>query len=182
MQALSSIQTRLSNSVAREVALTLIGFVLLFASAQVTIPLKPVPITLQTVAVMLIGLTFSMRPALNAVALYLLVGAMGAPIFGEWSGGILKIVGPTGGYLVGFFAAVLVMTTWRKFLPSLTFANTLFNCCMGTGIVFVFGVSWLSTFVGFNQAIQLGLVPFILPGAVKALLLCGSLRYVRQRE
>src|SRR5688572_26898039 len=131
MQAIASIQSRLSQIRIHEVALTVIGSVLLFASAQIVIPLQPIPITLQTMAVMIIGLTFSTRPALNAVALYLLAGALGAPVFGEWSGGFTRLIGPSGGYLVGFFAAVLIMTTWRKFFPSESFWATLLNCVLG---------------------------------------------------
>ena len=182
MQLITSIDRLHLSSRAREAALTLTGILLLFASAQITIPLQPIPITLQTVAVMLIGLTFAMRPALNAVALYLTIGARGAPVFGDWSGGIIKIFGPSGGYLIGFFAAVLAMTTFRKFISASSFWMTIVNCTFGTAVVFVCGIAWLSRFVGIQEAFQLGLFPFIIPGALKALILCASLHYIRSAK
>lgn len=179
MQTVLSLQSRLTHIRMQEAGLTLIGFFLLFASAQITIPLKPVPITLQTMAVMIIGLTYATRPALSAIALYLIAGALGAPIFGEWSGGFSKLIGPTGGYLAGFFVAAIFMTTWRKLFASNAFWTMFLNCALGTSLIFAFGIAWLSHFVGFSQAITLGLLPFLLPGTIKALLLCASIRYLR---
>jgi biotin transport system substrate-specific component len=169
----TAIQTHLSSVRAREIALTLVGFFLLAACAKIAIPLQPVPITLQTVGVMTIGLTFATRPALYAIALYLAAGLLGAPVFTATSGWA------TGGYLIGFFAAVVAMTTFRRFYTSTSFLTTLTNCAMGTVIIFSFGIAWLSYFVGFSSAISLGLLPFIIPGAVKALVLCGAIRFLR---
>lgn len=176
----TAISTHLSDTRIREIALTFVGFLLLAASAQISIPIQPVPITLQTVAVMLIGLTFSPRTAMAAVGIYLSAAAFGIPVLSEWSSGWLKLTGASGGYLFGFIAAVFVMTRFRRVFPSTTFTTTFINCLLGTGVIFVFGIAWLSHFVGFNSAIQFGLIPFLIPGAIKALLLCGSLRFLRR--
>lgn len=160
----------------------LIGFVLLFACAQISIPLQPVPITLQTVAVMIIGLTYATRPALLTVITYLSAAGLGLPVLSEWSFGFAKLVGPTGGYLFGFLVAVLVMTKLRPFLSAHNFLALFVNCSVGTALIFALGVGWLSRFVGFSDAIQFGFVPFILPGVVKSALLCGALSFIGQKK
>lgn len=170
-----------TQSVPQDALYSLAGFALLVVAAQISIPLHPVPITLQSMMVLLIGLKFSRRSALSSVALYLFAGALGAPVLQGWSGGLTTLIGATGGYLLGFFAAVYVMTTLRNHLRLDSLPGMLLNCTLGTAIVLGLGVLWLATFVGFAPAIQLGLVPFVLPGVVKAGLLCASLRYLSPR-
>ena len=175
------ISSRLSAVRSNEVVLSFVGFLLLFACSQITIPLQPVPITLQTVAVMIIGLTFPARAGLAAIALYFAAAAFGFPVLNNWTGGLERFTGPTAGYLLGFFVAILSMFSFRRMWSSTSFVATLTNCALGTLIIFVFGVAWLSSLLGFNIALQVGLLPFILPGIVKALLLCSGLHYLRTK-
>lgn len=156
-----------------------IGVCLLFGGAQISIPLQPVPITMQTVAVMLIGLFYTRTTALKTVLSYLALGALSAPVFANFSGGLPVLLGPRGGYLIGFLLAVAAMTCARERILKETYTTMICNCLIGQLIIFAAGISWLSLFVGFNQAIQFGLLPFIIPGVFKALLLGACVRSLK---
>jgi biotin transport system substrate-specific component len=177
MNVLSMIKSK-SKSL-NEIMVVLGGVALLFAASQVEIPLKPVPITLQTVAVMLIGLTYSPRRAVESHLIWIGLGAIGFPVFSGFAGGISVLVGPTAGYLVGFIAAAFLMTTLKEKLALKGWLFDLLLCLIGTVTVFIFGVLWLSQLIGFSNALMHGVVPFILPGLVKAGLLCTGLQILR---
>jgi biotin transport system substrate-specific component len=162
-----------------EILVVLGGVLLLFAASQVEIPLKPVPITLQTVAVMLIGLTYTPRRAVEAHLIWLGLGAAGLPVFAGFAGGIACFSGPTLGYLVGFVVSSYVMATMKEKYALNTWISDAGLCILGTLIVYTLGVIWLSQLIGFSNAIMHGVVPFILPGLVKAGLLCTSLQILR---
>ncbi|HXW59901.1 MAG TPA: biotin transporter BioY [Myxococcota bacterium] len=159
----------------------LLGALLLFASGQIAIPLEPVPITMTTVGVMLIGLLYQRHTALLAVMTYISAGAAGLPVFQGFTGGIVQITGPTAGYIFGFALAVLVMTLLREKFKLNSFFGMLLNCSIGTLIIFIPGVAWLSVLIGFDNAIKFGVLPFILPGIGKAVLLTIALKIVRPR-
>lgn len=186
MQAL--ISSRLSalgatrRTRSNELALAFIGFLLLFACSQITIPIQPIPITLQTLAVMVIGLTFTARAGLSSIALYLGSAAIGLPVLNNWTGGLAKFSGPSAGYLLGFFLAIALMTSIRRWWPSKSFLATFSNCVLGTAVIYAFGVGWLSYVVGIDTALQVGLLPFIIPGVIKSLLLCSALRSLSYLE
>jgi biotin transport system substrate-specific component len=156
------------------------GVFLIVLTSQISIPLQPVPITLQTCSIMFIGLCLERRVAIASVLSYLMLGMIGAPVFADFSGGYAQLIGPTGGYLVGFLGSVMVMTTLKKVFNNVNAFYNLLNCVIGTVVVFIMGICWLSKFVGFEQAIQVGLMPFILPGLIKAALLTLLVRYVKR--
>ena len=160
-----------TNQLTRGVVLTLLGAALLMASAKVQVPFYPVPMTLQTLVVLLLGLALGWRLAFATVLLYLAQGAVGLPVFAgtpEKGIGLAYLLGPTGGYLVGFAFAAAV-TGWiaghRRDLLALLAA-----VLAGTATIYVFGLPWLATLVGVQQAVVLGLVPFLLGDLVKAAL------------
>lgn len=155
------------------------GVFLLFLTTQISIPLEPVPITLQTVGVMLIGLTFERKAAIQSVLAYLGLGALGAPVFANFKAGYLAFLSPTGGYLLGFLAAVFVMTTVRQYFKKENFWSDTLICLLGTATIFVFGLSWLCHFMSVSKAIQSGFVPFIIPGLIKIILLTATVRYIK---
>jgi biotin transport system substrate-specific component len=158
------------------------GVFLLFLCAQISIPLEPVPITQQTVGVMLVGITFPRKIAIQSILSYLAMGAIGFPVFANFSGGYAVFLGPTAGYLAGFLASILVMTyiaTKQKNARSIL--SVFINCLVGTGIVFLCGILGLLPFMDLSHAIQLGLVPFILPGFIKIAFLTVCLKYLRQK-
>lgn len=140
-------------------------FISLTAQLAFRLPFTPVPITMQTFGVLLIGLTFGSKRGAITLLAYLAEGAMGFPVFANGSFGIPYILGPTGGYLVGFVASAFVVgylaeRGWdRKMLP--TFVAML----IGTIILFGFGLLWLNKFVGTEKLFVSGLFPFI-PGEI----------------
>jgi biotin transport system substrate-specific component len=155
---------------------------LLFLMAQISVPLQPVPITLQTLGVMLIGLKFNCRTAFYSMLTYLSLGAAGFPVFANFFGGYHIFPGPTGGYLIGCLAAVMVMSKVNELLKSeyKSFVCDSLSCLAGTVVIFICGVGWLAIYVGLEQAIMVGILPFILPGLVKIFLLVAVLQYLKK--
>lgn len=156
-----------------------LGVSLLAICSQITIPLEPVPITLQTVAVMFIGLTYNRINAVSSILCYLTLGCLGIPIFKNFSFGINTIIGPTGGYLVGFLIAVYVMSKIKEFRANNYILNNIFLCLVGNVIIMGLGYLWLAQFIGVSQAFMVGVLPFIIPGIIKSLLLVGFIRAVK---
>lgn len=162
----------------RLIALAVLGSALMAISAKTSIPLEPVPLTMQTFAVLVIAMAYGARLAGATLLLYLAEGAVGLPVF-ESGAGLLYMAGPTGGYLFGFLVAAvfvgwLAERGWDRNVV-LTFLANL----AGTAIIFVFGVAWLSTLVGgFGKALELGLVPFVWVALIKIALAAAFLPMV----
>lgn len=154
----------------------------LFLMTQIRIPLRPVPITLQSLGVMLIGLKFNRKTAFYSVLTYLSLGTAGLPIFAGFPSGYHILLGPTGGYLIGFLAAVMAMSEVNELLDSKceSLMRNSLSCLVGTVVIFIYGVSWLAIHVGLKQAIMVGVLPFILPGLVKIFLLVAALQYLKK--
>ncbi|BDG76050.1 hypothetical protein wHmcTK_05940 [Wolbachia pipientis] len=140
------------------------------------------PITLQTLGLMLVGLKFNRRTAFYSVLTYLSLGAAGFPVFANFSSGYHIFLGPTGGYLIGCLAAVMVMNKVNELLNSKykSFMCNSLSCLAGTVVIFICGISWLTIYVGLKQAIMVGVLPFILPGLVKIFLLVAALQYLKK--
>lgn len=178
MEFLSSIKEK--SKAWHELLVVLGGVVLLFASSQIQIPLKPVPITMHTVAVMLIGLTYKPRQALETILVWLGLAAIGCPVLSGFSGGIARFVGPTAGYLLGFVIAVYLMALLKEKFSLNHWISDALLCLMGTLLLYVSGVVWLTHLMGdFKTAFMVGVWPFILPGVIKAGVLCSALQIVR---
>ena len=151
----------------RELGLTLGGVVAIALMAQVAMPLPftPVPITGQTLAVLLIGASFGAWRALRTTAAYVVLGAAGLPIFAQAGSGFGAVFGMTGGYLFGFMLAAVAMG-WiaeRGYFRHVKSAVPLF--LLGHLCIFVCGLAVLGVFVGFDQVLALGLYPFV-PGLI----------------
>lgn len=137
------------------------GSLLIALGAQIAIPFWPVPMTMQPFAVLLLGLICSPLIAMTTVATYLIEGAMGLPVFSGFSGGIAPLMGTTGGFLLGFFALALVPSMLQEWSKD-SFARQFMSSMLGQVALYTVGLLWLSTFVGFESAITLGLMPFLL--------------------
>jgi biotin transport system substrate-specific component len=157
----------------------LLGIFLLFAASQISIPLKPVPITLQTVAVMLIGLTYTPFVAVSTVTTWILAGALGLPVFAGYAAGI---GGNTTGYLFGFICAVFVMSLIQQKYKLKSFIGISITCLIGTLIIFAFGIIWLAGIIGLKPALTFGVLPFILPGMVKIVVLSSIIKFCRIKD
>ncbi|MGE3294907.1 MAG: biotin transporter BioY [Geminicoccaceae bacterium] len=156
------------QGVLRAVLLAVFGSLLLWASAKVQVPFYPVPMTFQTGVVLLIGLAYGPRLAAGTLLLYLAEGAMGLPVFAgtpERGIGLAYMVGPTGGYLLGFVAAAAIAGwTAERSRHWLTMVLGLFA---GIVSIHLLGAAWLATLIGPAKAVSLGVLPFLLGDAVK---------------
>ncbi|MFA4030075.1 MAG: hypothetical protein GDYSWBUE_001470 [Candidatus Fervidibacterota bacterium] len=158
--------------IARELSLVLFGSMLLMLLSQARIPLPftPVPITLQTFGVLLIGLSFgSLRGAIT-VATYIAFGAIGVPAFAGGAHGWKHMFGPTGGYLIGFIAAAWLVGRLSEFGWDRNFRLAFVSALLGTFTIYAFGAAQLSHFVGIKRAFIMGILPFIPGDIIKALM------------
>ena len=162
----SSLLGKKTNDFVYVLLTSIIGSFLLAISSKVQIPLTPVPVTLQTLVLLVMSMFLGWRGALGATSLYLFQGAIGLPVFAH-GGGFIILFGPTGGYLFGFLIASLVVgylaeKGWDKSVV-LTFTSM----TIGTLIIYLFGVIWLSYLKDLNTALVFGLLPFITPDILK---------------
>jgi biotin transport system substrate-specific component len=165
------------RGIAADLALIVAGTALTALLAQVVIPLHPVPITGQTLAVLLGGTLGSLRGALSMV-LYAVVGAVGLPVFSAATSGTGVLFGATGGYIVGFiFAAALTgylaERRWdRRILGGMA------AYLVGSLVPFAIGLPWLAITLGLSleQTLAAGLYPFVLGGVIKAAIAAGAIR------
>jgi biotin transport system substrate-specific component len=138
------------------------------AGAYIAIPIGPVPIVLQNLFIMLAGLLLGGRWGLTSIAIYLLAGAVGLPVFAGGTGGVGKLVGPTGGYLLGFAAAAYLIGLISESGRGRVVIDIL-AMLAGTLIIYAFGVTWLKvvTGMGFAKAVTVGMLPFLIGDAFK---------------
>ena len=138
-------------------------FVAVCAKISLPLPFTPVPLTLQNFAVLLVGLTLGARRGAIAMGLYLLEGAMGAPVFNSFGlGGIAQIVGPTGGYLMAY--PLVAYLTGNIFeMRKRSFTAAVEGAAIAELILFTSGVSWLMILAGtpLSKAAAFGLYPFV---------------------
>lgn len=158
-----------ARGIIMDVVLVAAGAALTAIAAQVVVPLWPVPITGQTLAVLLVGSSLGALRGTLSMLLHAVLGIAGLPVFSEASSGMSIILGPTGGYIIGFvFAAAftgwIAQRSWdRKILRSIL------GFLGGTVVTFAIGLPWLSFTLGLNleQTLNAGLYPFIIGGIVK---------------
>ncbi len=164
----------------RALVLALLGSLLLALSAKVQVPFWPVPMTMQTFVVLMLGAAYGWRLGGATVLLYLAEGAMGMPVFAgspEKGIGLAYMMGPTGGYLAGFVVAAvatgwLVERGWGRSLLALTAAMLI-----GHALILGLGVTWLATALGlgWTKAVAVGLTPFWAATALKTALAVAAL-------
>lgn len=146
----------------RYTLLTLAGSVLITLCTQISLPLFPVPMTLQTFAVFLIGLTYGWRLGGITVALYLLEGALGLPVFSGGKGGMIVFMGPTAGYLVGFLLAATACGWFAERGFDRSYFKLLVALLVGNVLLYAPGLLWLGTLIGWDKPVlEYGLYPFI---------------------
>lgn len=158
--------------IVRAVILVVAGTILLTVSAKVNLPLPYVPMTLQTLVVLLIGAAYGPKLGVATVVAYLVEGAAGLPVFAGPVGGLAYMTGPTGGFLAGFVAAALALgwlgeRGWDRSVVRLFAAMML-----GHAIILASGWGWLAfgIHLGASKAWLVGVVPFIAGAIVKSML------------
>lgn len=158
---------------------------LIAVGAFIHVPLGPAPISLQTFFVMLAGFVLGPMRGSLAVALYLTAGFIGLPVFAGGTSGFARILGPTGGFLLGFFLqAFLAGIATRDRSKPLSWPKGLTWGALSTLATFTLGFPWLKTMldIGWGEALTLGVLPF-LPGAViKLTLAVATYRFMDQRS
>ena len=166
------VKTISNNKIIKIFLISLMGSILLTISAKIKIPFYPVPMTMQTFVVLFLGISFGYKIGVTTIFLYLLEGIVGLPVFSnspEKGIGIAYFVGPTMGYLIGFIFACFLAGYFKYN------SNYLFNflkILISTSIIYIFGVFWLGTLIGWDKPIlQLGVFPFLLAEFFKMLLL-----------
>jgi biotin transport system substrate-specific component len=160
-----------SNQWLRFMAFAIAGSIALTISAKISIPAIPVPFTMQTLVVLLLGFAYGPALAGATVGLYLLQGAFGLPVFQgtpEKGLGLAYMMGPTGGYLAGFFVAAVVcgklaQKDWDK-----RFSTMVLGMILGNAIIYAFGLAWLGSLIGWDKPVlQYGMTPFLVGDLIK---------------
>jgi biotin transport system substrate-specific component len=170
----------------RTAVLAVAGSLLLTVSAKIQVPFWPVPMTMQTFAVLVIGMTYGPRLGVATVALYLAEGAMGLPVFAGAAAGPAYMAGPTGGYLAGFVVSAFVLGHLARRGWDRTLLSGLAAFVIGDTVLFACGMAWLAILAGVETALTAGLLPF-LPGEALKIALATALtvagwRWVKLRR
>jgi len=158
----------------RPAVMMIAGSLLIALSARIQVPMWPVPMTMQTYAVLLVGAAFGFRLGAATVAFYLAQGAIGLPVFAA-GGGIAYFAGPTTGYLAGFLVSAAMVgwladRGWGRH-PLHVFAGAI----AGTAVIFLLGVTWLAAYMGVGSPFETGLYPFMLGAVLKAGLVAATI-------
>ena len=159
------------SKLVKYVFFALLGSIILAISSKIKIPFYPVPMTMQTLIVLIIGIGFGWKLGLATISLYLFEGIIGLPVFSgtpEKGIGLIYFTGPTMGYLLGFLVAVYIS---GKF----TYDNNLFKnflkLLLATSFIYILGMTWLGNLIGWDKPIfQLGAQPFLLAELFKVLI------------
>lgn len=168
-----------TGTLPRNVFLAVVGSALLWASAKIQIPFYPVPMTMQTFMVLALGMAYGWRLGAATVLLYLAQGALGLPVFAgtpEKGIGLAYMAGPTGGYLIGFVLAAaatgwLAERGWDR-----SVLKTASAMLVGNVLIYVPGLLWLGTLVGWDKPVlDWGLTPFLLGDVTKLALAAAVL-------
>lgn len=158
-----------------------VGFITLMAQVAIPVPGSPVPVTGQTLAVLLIGTTYGARLGVTTFATYLLAGIAGAPVFAPSATaanhGIDRLLGATGGYLVGMFVASLLLGYLADRKADQKFKTSFPALLLGDATIFVFGLTWLhlSLELSWSATFAAGLTPFIFGELLKIAITATSL-------
>jgi len=159
----------LGRSFSWQVGAVVLGTMLLAASSYVDVPLKPVPVTMQTLAVALVGALYGWRLGAITITAWLVQGAMGLPVLAGGAAGAHHFVGPTAGYLFAFpiagaAAGWLAERGWNGHRVVLAFVGQLISNLL----CLVLGAAWLAVLIGFEPAITSGVMPFLVGALLKA--------------
>ena len=169
------------SKILRNVFIALMGTVLLAISSKIKIPFYPVPMTMQTLVVMFLGITLGWKLGVATVVLYLFEGIIGLPVFSgspEKGVGMVYFTGPTMGYLIGFLFTVY-------FAGSFNFSKNIFikflQLSFSVSFIYILGILWLGTLIGWEKPLfQLGVQPFLLAELFKILIVLISFSQIKK--
>ena len=166
------IKQNTQNQLVKSLVVIILGSLILTVSAKIKIPFYPVPMTMQTFVVLLLGVSFGYKIALASVGLYLLEGILGLPVFSnspERGVGLAYFTGPTMGYLIGFLSACFLASTVKK---DDNYLIIFLKLVLSVSTIYILGVLWLGTIIGWDKPIlELGVMPFLIAEIFKICLL-----------
>ena len=166
------VKTISNNKLIKIFLISILGSILLTISAKIKIPFYPVPMTMQTFVVLFLGISFGYKVGVTTIILYLLEGIAGLPVFSnspEKGIGVAYFIGPTMGYLIGFIFACFLAGDLKY---NSNYILNFFKILISTSIIYLFGIVWLGTLIGWDKPIlKLGVYPFLLAEFFKILLL-----------
>ena len=169
------------SKILKYVFLALIGSIVLAVSSKIKIPFYPVPMTMQTLVILMIGIGFGWKLGLATVSLYLFEGIIGLPVFSgtpEKGIGLVYFTGPTMGYLLGFLGAVVIS---GKFIYDNNFVKNFLKLLLATSFIYILGMAWLGSLIGWEKPIfQLGAQPFLLAELFKILIATFTIDQIRK--
>tara|TARA_B110000285_G_scaffold2140_1_gene2269 strand:- start:1379 stop:1933 length:555 start_codon:yes stop_codon:yes gene_type:complete len=169
------------SKILKNVFIALMGTIILAISSKIKIPFYPVPMTMQTLVVLFLGIALGWKLGLATISLYLFEGIIGMPVFSgspEKGVGIVYFTGPTMGYLVGFLFTVY-------FAGSFNFSKNLFikflQFSFSVSFIYILGILWLGTLIGWEKPLfQLGVQPFLLAELFKILIVLISYSQIKK--
>ena len=166
------IKQNTQNQLVKSLVVIILGSIILTVSAKIKIPFYPVPMTMQTFVVLLLGVSFGYKIALASVSLYLLEGILGLPVFSnspERGVGLTYFTGPTMGYLIGFLSACFLASLVKK---DDNYLIIFLKLVLSVSTIYILGVLWLGTIIGWDKPIlELGVIPFFIAEIFKICLL-----------
>ena len=166
------IKQNTQSKIIKSLIVIFLGSIILAISAKIKIPFYPVPMTMQTFVVLFLGISFGYKIALSTVALYLLEGIIGLPVFSnspEKGVGLVYFTGPTMGYLIGFLSACF-MSSFIK--SENNYFSIFLKLIFSVSTIYILGILWLGTLIGWDKPIiKLGVMPFLLAEFFKITLL-----------
>ena len=161
--------------------IALMGSVILAISSKIKIPFYPVPMTMQTLVVLMIGVGFGWKLGVTTVALYLFEGMIGLPVFSgspEKGIGLVYFTGPTMGYLLGFLVATYLS---GKFIYDNNIVKTFLKLFFATSFIYISGMAWLGSLIGWDKPIfLLGAQPFLLAELFKILIATLAINQIKK--
>ena len=152
--------TKGTNAYIKYILLILSGTILLAVSSKIQVPFWPVPMTMQTFIVFLIGMTYGWRLSFFTLLAYLVEGAIGLPVFAK-GGGLMYLAGPTAGYLYGMLGAATLIGFLSENGYSQSYIKCFIALLLGSIIIFSCGVGYLGSIIGYDKAVSAGLMPFV---------------------
>ena len=159
------------SKLVKNLFLALIGTIILAISSKIKIPFYPVPMTMQTLVILVIGVGFGWKLGLATISLYLFEGIIGLPVFSgtpEKGIGLMYFTGPTMGYLIGFLVAVFIA---GKFNYDDNLIKNFLKLALATTFIYILGMIWLGGLIGWDKPVfKLGAQPFLLAELFKILL------------
>ena len=178
---MESVKNFTSSKLIRRIFIALLGTVLLAISSKIRIPFYPVPMTMQTLIVLVIGIGFGWKLGLATISLYLFEGIIGLPVFSgtpEKGVGLIYFTGPTMGYLLGFLAAAFLAGFF-------SYKNNLLinfvKLSFATSFIYIFGMLWLGSLIGWDKPIfKLGAQPFLLAELFKILIVTFTVSQIKK--